>query len=328
MNRTMETHPKLHAFSLAIHRVLSRSRILSKIWLSLIGMLLRALPGFPLKDNIANNLMAVPWPSSLTFGPRSVSLCPGVTVSLIPHVGEFDFRAALSRSLRYETEVFQVLAQRMRGYDAILEIGANVGVFSLFFCAQRRHKDVPVFCLEPSREAFRRLLANLDIDPAPNVYAIPAAVSGKCGLLPFFEPTGHLTNGSLLEGFASIFSERVQRNLVPSIDGNQLAELLMPFGKLLLKIDVEGAEADVLSSLLPLIVEKTPDIVLEVLEPFTESLNAITDIANLYQFYLVTPDGLTATKRFKAHPLYRDYLLVHKEAQQPTCALGEVVTEI
>jgi len=104
--------------------------------------------------------------------------------------------------------------------------------------------------------------------------------------------------------------------------------LLMPFEKLLLKIDVEGAEAEVLGTLLPLVVDKQPDIVIEVLEPYAGRLNAIKEIANLYQFYLVMPDGLMPMKRFEAHHLYRDYLLVPREAQQPTCTVGEAATQI
>lgn len=313
----MKSRTKLQPLSFALYRVISKSPLLSKLWLSLAGAFLRAIPDFPLKENIVNNLTGFSWSRSLSFGPKSVSVCSGVTVSLIPHVGEYDFRAAFSRSLCYEAHVFRVLAQRIQSYDAVLEIGANVGVYSLFFRAQRSSEAVPVFCLEPSPEAFKRLLANLEIDSGPNVYPIPAAVSEKTGVVPFFEPTGHLTNGSLIEGFASSFSETVHRRLVLSLGDSQVAELLQPYHHLLLKIDVEGAEPDVLGALLPLVLEKEPEVVLEVLAPFVRDLNALKELRNLYKLYLITPDGLMPMQLFESHPTFRDYLLVPNRAPQP-----------
>lgn len=300
-------HPALRFISRQVYRPLATSPRLARGFLLLMGNMLRALGSFPLKSNLINSLTSHPWPA-ITFPSRSVRVGSTHAISLVPHVGEFDFVALFSNELGYENELFDAIGSRMPLYDAVVEIGANVGVYSSFFVQQRRSNEVPIFCFEPSREAFSRLNAN--IQQAPNFHALPAAVSDRCGLVEFFEPAGHLTNGSLLQPFAAIFSSNLQRNLVVSVDGNCVEDLVRPFNSVLLKIDVEGAEETVLRSLQRMITAKRPEIVLEVLEQFAQAMNSIEFLAANYRLYLVTETGLQEQTRFEGHPRYRDYLLL------------------
>src|SRR5271154_1103636 len=99
--------------------------------------------------------------------PRTIQLASGTKLTIRPHIGEFDFQALFSRSISYERDVFKVLAQRMSQYRTIVEIGANVGIYTAFFANAFACQDPnrAVFAFEPSREAFKRLLDNFEHNP-------------------------------------------------------------------------------------------------------------------------------------------------------------------
>ena len=287
--------------------MVARSAFFSRAYLQLWGFLLRRFGGVIPARRVISTLSWQAWPP-LTFSAKSVSVTDGVSFNVLPHTGEHDMRALFTRELAYEGEVFAALDQRMKEYDAVIEIGANVGFFSLYFCAARRSTTVPVYCFEPSALAFIRLTANLAANDAQNVFAIPAAVANTAGLARFYEPVGHLTNGSMVESFASIFSDQVRTTLVPSVTGDAVHCLIANEARVLIKIDVEGAEMDVLRSLRCLIDVKHPDVVLEVLPMFVDALNEFVWPAG-YQKYAITRNGLMARDRFRADGDERDYLV-------------------
>lgn len=289
------------------HSVVARSAFLSRAYLQLWGFLLRRFGSVIPTRRVISTLSWYAWPP-LTFSAKSVSVTEVVSFNVLPHTGEHDMRALFTRDLAYEGEVFAALDRRIKEYDAVIEIGANVGFFSLYFCAARRSTAVPVYCFEPSALAFTRLTANLAANDAQNVFAIPAAVANTAGLARFYEPAGHLTNGSMVESFAAIFSDQVRSTLVPSLTGEAVHSLIPNDARVLIKIDVEGAEMDVLSSLRHLIDVKHPDVVLEVLPMFVDALNEFVWPAG-YQKYAITRNGLMARDRFGADGDERDYLI-------------------
>lgn len=303
------SHPVLHKLAWAIFGVVSKVDWLALSCLNVFGFILRNTPDFRLKQNLKNALLSYPWPQESDFPKRRVELSEGCEIEIRPHIGEFDFAALFSRRLNYEREVFSALKARIGQYDSIVEIGANVGVYTLFFATMRRADSVPVFCFEPSMKALGRLVDNLG-ERHRNIHVIPAAVSDQPGLMPLFEPVGHLTNGSLKKEFATIFSTAVQSNLVPVVDGASLQQLLTHHDHILIKIDVEGAEEEVLQSLRGLLRSKRPDLILEVLEPYEQRLNDLGELLDGYVFYMITPSGLLQKSCFEADPVSRDYLLV------------------
>jgi hypothetical protein len=51
---------------------------------------------------------------------------------------------------------------------------------------------VPIFCFEPSTEAFKPFVRNVQIEKLPKTFAIPGAIAESAGLLKFFEAKGYL----------------------------------------------------------------------------------------------------------------------------------------
>ena len=313
------SHPVLRALGKHFHGMLRRSSALSKYYLLSVGAVLRAVANVPLRENIINSVVSVDW-GEIRFPARRVDVTDRVAVRLVPHAGEFDFRGLFHKRLRYEEQVFELLAPRVPKYDVIVEIGANVGIYSIFFgeTTRRSESHTRIYVFEPSRRAFFRLLENLEENQLENVVPFNIAVAGSTGFRRFFEPVGHLTNGSLRKDFAEIFSQTVRSTMVPSITGVEMGVLLGDAKSVLLKIDVEGAEVEVLKSLRELIVARRPDLLLEVLEPFENVLNGLTFLRQHYRFFVISDKGLEERGAFEADPRFRDYWLAPRDDRATT----------
>jgi len=288
-----------------LHASISRNRWLSELYLNAAGRLCRRLRDRPWKHFVLNSIYSVPWPAMQLKQVTTHFPAGELEAVLFPNLDDLGFQAHLYRRLPYESEVFQWLTSR--SYRTIVEIGANVGVFSLFLA--KRFPQAAVYSFEPSRKVFSRLLANVAANDCPNLSVFNCAISSESGFLNFFEPAGHLTNGSLHASFASIFSPQVATTSVPVLAGC-LIEPLFAQPPFLVKLDVEGAEPEVLQSLQGLIGRHRPDLLIEAL-PTTEA--ALNDLAFLrdgsYHLFNIQPRGLVEQERFIAGQ-YRDYAVL------------------
>jgi FkbM family methyltransferase len=221
--------------------------------------------------------------------------------------------------MAYEREVFAWLEQATERYDAVIEIGANVGIYSVFLDALIKARPGArlrkVFCFEPSLDAFMRLIENLRANRAAHVVPYRAAVGDARGFRTFFEPRDHLTNGSFVESFARQYSDQVAKSIVAIHHADDLAPLFEGHRKVLLKIDVEGYEPQLLASFERLIEWRRPDILLEVLPRNAEALNGIATLGH-YEKSLMTSDGLRREATLRADERHRDWLLTAPEAPQ------------
>jgi FkbM family methyltransferase len=300
-----------------LHRSIRHSRILTRVYFYTLCVVMKRLPDTKLKEQIVNSLHEQQW-HELNLPPCRVTLGLQTQIHLIPHLKEFDFYALVLRQLNYEREVFSMLEARIPAmqYDAIVEIGANVGVYTVFFQkALQTATDAAIFAFEPSQTCYQRLQANLSVNNITGqskVFTYQCAVSDLVGFTILFEPEGHLTNASLSRNFAANFSTHIQSRPILSMDGQAIYQLLAKYQKLLIKIDVEGMEARVLRTLQPVIEAKRNDIIVEVLEGYTNDLNQLDFIVKNYDLYNITIDGLIQQSSFVANPLYRDYLLTPK----------------
>jgi FkbM family methyltransferase len=246
-----------------VNRAVARVPFAAQTYLNLVGPLTRLLPSKYLKDAVYNQMEAIRWPD-MNLPPVNVEVTPQCSFKIVPHVNEIDFRPHFDTVLRYEHSVFDWLSTRK--YLNVIEIGANVGLYTVFLSTLVGPTG-KVFAFEPSPEAFRRLSTNLRLNhSSSNVQPFQCAVGAASGFVEFYEPEGHLTNGSLLPDFAAIFSERVSVRTSVAVEG-ALLEQLITDEPILLKIDAEGAEELILRAMESFIVRRRPDILLEVLPP-------------------------------------------------------------
>jgi FkbM family methyltransferase len=293
----------IKALASMTHSLIARSDRLTRCYLEGLGTLSRsAFPPY-LSTRAWNSVQSAAFDPQLELRPRTVRVGSRTVFRLYPHLGEFDLEALFVRSLCYESDTIRFLESQMNQYEFVLEIGANVGIYTLFFAAILAERSSPrpkVYAFEPSNEAYRRLAANLVLNGVDCVELHRAAVGSSFGFQSFYEPRGHLTNGSLKQDFASLFAPEVRRSNVLTIGRSEIGALLAersePF---LIKIDVEGAEPDVLDALSDLIRERSPDLLLEVLPGAEDQLEAHPALHGYTRFEL-TPSGAERRPRLFA----------------------------
>lgn len=312
----------LQAFFRGLHtRLAPGPKPVVRWYIELISLICRRLPrAWATHMKISINGYALPW-SEKEFPARPVDVGLATKIHLTPHLGEFDEAALFVTRLEYEQDVFVWLEQHAaRSYDIVIEIGANVGVYTCFFDALikaspgARLREVVAF--EPSREAYRRLLINLAANDASEVRTFNAAVAREAGFLAFFEPRNHLTNGSLHKEFSQIFSNDVDEQTVLAVAPADLGHFLKGRQQPLIKMDVEGYEATLLESMAEIIAAHQPDLLIEVLDGSPEELEAI-EALKPYRRFLIAKDGLHLHPRLFANDSMRDWLLVHPRSLVP-----------
>jgi FkbM family methyltransferase len=147
---------------------------------------------------------------------------------------------------------------------------------------------------------------------ADSVTAFNAAVGAATGLVQFYEPEGHLTNGSLIGTFAAAFSPNVRTVPVVCLSAADLEAVVPKVRRTLLKVDVEGAEALVLDALATFIAERSPDIVLEVLAGYEDAIMASQPLrSGAFILHELTKDGPVEKPRLVAS-VWRDWWLQPK----------------
>jgi FkbM family methyltransferase len=296
------------------HNVIAKYPRLAYIYILIVSTISRNFLGPHLSPRVRNLLVGhgVEWPQ-LTFPAQHTTVGARTEILLIPHLGEFDQEVLFYKRLPYESPVFCWLEQHAAdSYDAVVEIGANVGVYSLFFDALIRSRPdsklKTIIAFEPALEPFFRLVQNLQVNKAKSVLPFRTAIADTNGFRSFFEPQDHLTNGSLLESFAGMFSSKVTKSIVHTISANDIGCFFENGVKVLVKIDVEGYEPQLLPTFQELARFHHPDFLIEVLPGTPEVLNSCEFLSE-YERYLITPEGLKLRSNLVADEWNRDWFL-------------------
>ncbi len=222
--------------------------------------------------------------------------------------------AMLRNRWPYEQEVFRYLETTDFDYDVIFDIGANIGIHSLFFSSliekNKKQKSCNIISFEPSGVTFLELIRNLSANKIKNVFSFNCAIYSKGGLFDFYEPEGFPDQSSLTHQHVVRLNRPVHTNKVLAISGDCLESFVVDAEKILIKVDVEGSEYEVLKSIENLILKKRPTLIIEALPLYVDKLNHLEFLhqAN-YQFYEITDKGLELHTRFEVSQ-YRNYILV------------------
>ncbi len=263
------------------------------------------LPDNQIKARICNWTQGLDWRNQIF--PAAATYVGTAKIYLVPHANEFDFYAAAYKKINYEAEVYQFL-DRLENYDCIIDIGANVGIFSLY--AASRFKAANVFAFEPGREAFLRLLINLKENPNLESRVNPffAAVGAKSSTVTFYTPCGHITNSSIDPAFAKIFGET--KAVIAQVAPKDLFEERFKLSeKILVKIDAEGSEPAVLSQLRELIDQSNADLLVEILPHYSAAMQTHFDYfqAAGYLTYSLQEHGPILMAELNASNRWRDW---------------------
>lgn len=155
----------------------------------------------------------------------------------------------------WEPHMTSWIQRRLKPGDGFVDVGANVGVFSVL--ASRLVGDGGrVVAIEASPAFHRRLLQQAGLNGCRNIRAVNAAVSDSRRTLTFVLASSHNM------GANSIVPYEGPAESTFDIDAFPLPELLEPeeiANARLIKIDVEGAEGSVVRGLAPVLDRLRPD---------------------------------------------------------------------
>lgn len=201
-------------------------------WITSIARLLRLLPSSMRgKQRLARWLLN--WHPCIS-GPLCILTRHGHRIHL-PNAQE-PIAFSLLISGDYEPEVLALLWHRLHPGDTALDIGANVGVFTLPL-ATRVGPSGKVIAVEASPPVFQYLDRNVRENQLTNVLPLHAAAADQPGEVSFFEAPAHSFGMSGLGNLAGSTTHRVSARTVDEIVSAAGCERVAA-----MKVDVEGFE--------------------------------------------------------------------------------------
>lgn len=130
----------------------------------------------------------------------------------------------------------------IKNNDIVVDIGANIGTFSIY--AANKAENVKVYSFEPVKDNYRKLIENRNMNTSLDIIPINKAVSSKAGKRKIFLSSANCGGHSLFEGWdIGKDSEIIQTTTLKNIfEDNNLTYIDF------LKIDCEGGEFEILES--------------------------------------------------------------------------------
>jgi FkbM family methyltransferase len=188
----------------------------------------------------------------------------------------------------------QLFLQRFQfGEGAILDVGANLGLFSLVLRATLPGRRIVAF--EPAPSTYKSLASNVVLNAAANVECINAAVADRDGTASFAVREGARANSSL---GASAEKGPVVVVDVPCVTLDRFTADAGIDRIALLKVDVEGFEAKVFEGAARILAEGRPQVVyfevcpaLARKEGFAPDAAAAKLEAHGYMLHRIGPEG-------------------------------------
>jgi FkbM family methyltransferase len=178
----------------------------------------------------------------------------------------------------YDYDEMNFLLRYLRDEDSFLDIGANVGVYTLL--AASKIRSGWIYSFEALPKNYQRLQENLKLNELEQVQTYAFAISNSIGSIDLSLSDGDST--------PSIIKSEEDRN-VTTVSSNTLDNLLdnCPLKLTLAKMDIEGAELLALKGATSLLEKKCPQVwIMEILGTgSTKLVNFLNSYGyNLYQY--------------------------------------------
>lgn len=167
-----------------------------------------------------------------------------------------------------ERHIMSAFARLIHKGDTVIEVGGHIGYVSLYFARLVRDSG-HVFVFEPGANNLPYTTRNLQ--SLRNVVLIPKAVSNRAGQVPFYLEDMSGQNNSMIKDFwvfdnvakSAFLQGHYHEELVDVVTLDQFVaeKTLVPA---FLKVDVEGAEFEVLQGAINTIQSYKPILMLEV----------------------------------------------------------------
>lgn len=182
-----------------------------------------------------------------------------------------------------EAEIIEYFSPKEN--DLVLDIGAHLGRYSLI-SSHKVGKKGKVISIEPNPLVFEKLKKNIDLNKSTNIISLNFAVYSKKTRIKLFSPNEGVKNTI----YNTIVPGRIRSERFIEVDADTLDNILYSIGIKTenvnwIKIDVEGAELEVLKGAHN-ILSKSKDIALLIeVHNIAEGRNLYEDIMNLLKTY-------------------------------------------
>lgn len=194
----------------------------------------------------------------LGVGALRVELAPGAIM-------ELDEREYVQRQILlhggYETATLRLFTRLLAETTHVCDVGAHVGQYTLL-AARALTGRGRVYAFEPTPANAARLLRNAELSGLDNIELFTCAIGERDSIAPMSAPDAASTGSAHLMEHASHESRRAG-TCVPVATFSTLAPHLPREGIDLLKIDVEGHDARVLTSLFASTVPRPRHLIVE-----------------------------------------------------------------
>ena len=201
------------------------------------------------------SVLAPKWllPSPSKIGKHILSTLHGFKLIIDPSVDK-GVELSLYETGTYEKGILYFIEKNFKANGVFLDIGANIGLMSIF--TARKFPSAKVIAYEAHPETFNILTSNIALNEISNISPIQKAVGKTKGVVEIFD------NWSVNRGGASIKYRDKDAKGIP-------VELVVLDDELevsptMIKIDVEGAELDVLLGLQKTIEKTAPVLIVEI----------------------------------------------------------------
>lgn len=190
----------------------------------------------------------------------------------------------LSRGDIYEKDVSNYVLNNFRDGDIFLDVGANIGYYSLL--AASLSKSGKVYSVEANPKVYQRLLNNIKINGFRNIVVFNIAAGNTNMVTAMDEKGGFFANGTIVsEKDASLLAEGTT-----NVEMRRLDDLLQPPVSLI-KMDIEGAEPLALQGMSNLLLQPDrPTLIIEFNPAYNMNM-LIQELPEDYHIDLMDDDG-------------------------------------
>jgi FkbM family methyltransferase len=200
------------------------------------------------------------------------------------HANDCPRAVDILRDRSFEPMSLKIWCALVRDANAVFDVGAHVGVYSLAAAALR--PDVPIHAYEPNPDVFARLALHVRINGFANITAHRTAIANQTGVATITwvnKGPGYLASGAQLIDHGAKHNRALAYTQPLDLpDSHPMA----------LKIDVEGAEHLVFEKL---DLKSRSDIILETFS--TDNARQITGATRDlgYKYYLIDEQNMSVT---------------------------------
>jgi FkbM family methyltransferase len=196
----------------------------------------------------------------LPAGTRlSVAVRSGVAAGLLLSVDP-RYEAGYAAGV-HETRLLKVLALHLRRGDVLYDVGAHVGFISLV-AARLVGSEGKIYAFEPDPENSKRILEHRGMNALPQIEVVPTAIWSECTKLSFRRDSDSSSRNTGAVSGVTGDAKHPGISVVEAVTLDHFALEHRP--PAVVKIDVEGAEEQVLEGAEAVFRQSQPTLICEI----------------------------------------------------------------